>query len=304
MRIISASTRHRPPPFLRLPYQGQLWDIIVHASIPNMVSSAFELYHEPLPHAMPYMVMLVVSGEGTVERHGRRAPLVPGHLLVVDPVDSTLLRSTRKEPLHVVPFSFNLRLPDEPQDLVAPLADVLAEWSDEPLRPTDEPLALDDLHATRFHELLLALNSHMLPGPSVEWFPLHQRAFDLLAFTVEAFSAADDGVSADPALQRVRYRIERRFTEVLTLDELAREAGLSPHYLCRKFKAAYGLPPQQYQQYVQIRAACNHLRTSTLRVKEIARQTGFASPEHFTRLFRKRVGVSPREYRAAGPHAS
>jgi AraC-like DNA-binding protein len=288
-----------------LPYQGREWDIIVHASIPNNVGEPFELWHDPYPHAMPYHVVLVVSGQGRVERAGGNWPLSQGDLMVVDPGGSTVVRGLNGGRIHLLPFSFNLRLPDAETDLVAPLREVLQEWADEPLRPMDAPLHLDDLRAAHFHELIIALNSHSLPGPAVEWFPLHQRAFDLLAFTIAAFAAEAGGATtADPALQRVRDRIERRFAESLSLDELAREAGLSPYYLCRKFKATYGLPPQQYQQYIQIRAACNYLRTSNLRIKEIARQCGFASPEHFTRLFRKRVGQSPRAYRANGPAAT
>lgn len=75
----------------------------------------------------------------------------------------------------------------------------------------------------------------------------------------------------------------------------AAEMSESNFYLC--FKAWAGVSPVQYRQNICINAARSMLQNSSLTVAEIAAATGFDDPYYFSRVFKKMVGVSPREYR-------
>jgi AraC family transcriptional regulator len=79
----------------------------------------------------------------------------------------------------------------------------------------------------------------------------------------------------------------------LSIEELAREAGLSPSRFFRAFKATLGLPPHQYLLRRRLERARRLLDRPAARLADVALSTGFADQSHFTRLFRRQFGVTP-----------
>ncbi len=102
-----------------------------------------------------------------------------------------------------------------------------------------------------------------------------------------------------PALRRARDLIDRAYAEPLDLDALAREAGYSKFHFARAFAAAYGETPRVYLSRRRIERAKELLRAANLSVTEICFLVGFESLGSFSTLFRRLVGQSPSEYRAA-----
>lgn len=70
------------------------------------------------------------------------------------------------------------------------------------------------------------------------------------------------------------------------------------YYFSRLFKQSTGLSPHRYVLEQRIRRAQQVLRTSDMTIFEASVRTGFADQGHFTKVFRRFVGVSPTEYRA------
>ncbi len=101
------------------------------------------------------------------------------------------------------------------------------------------------------------------------------------------------------SLERARDILEQRPHELITLDELAQAAALSRFHLVRSFARQFGLPPHAYQLHVRIKRACHMLRDG-LQCVEVAPSVGFADQSHFTRHFKKIMGVTPSVY--AGTH--
>lgn len=96
----------------------------------------------------------------------------------------------------------------------------------------------------------------------------------------------------------------KRVTEYLTtpgmrpsLRDLAKEVGVHPVSVARAFRRHYGCTIGEFVRINRIQAACEMLRHSRLTIGEIAHETGFADQSHFTRCFRKVMGVSPGEYK-------
>lgn len=83
----------------------------------------------------------------------------------------------------------------------------------------------------------------------------------------------------------------------LTLAEIATSVGMSPYHFARAFKQATGLPPHQYLIQCRIEKAKSLLSQTNLAIAEIAYRVGFASQSHFTTLFRKHTGTTPKAYR-------
>ena len=85
----------------------------------------------------------------------------------------------------------------------------------------------------------------------------------------------------------------------ISLASMARIAGVSPNHFVLLFTKATGLTPHQYVLRARIASAKLHLNDEALSIAEVSKLAGFRTQEHFTKVFRKIVGVTPREFRSA-----
>lgn len=97
------------------------------------------------------------------------------------------------------------------------------------------------------------------------------------------------------AVRTVREYLDAHFDREIGLDELSRLTNLSPFYLNRTFGRELGMPPHAYQIQVRISRAKTMLRQQ-MPIADVAFRTGFADQSHFTRFFKKNVGVTPGEF--------
>jgi len=84
----------------------------------------------------------------------------------------------------------------------------------------------------------------------------------------------------------------------LDVPALARRAAMSVRHFGRVFRAEAGLSPAAYVERVRIETARRLLESNGRSVEEVAAASGFGTPETLRRAFARRVGLSPREYRA------
>ena len=101
------------------------------------------------------------------------------------------------------------------------------------------------------------------------------------------------------SLTDVRVHIDRNYARPLTVDRLAKLAGLSTYYFIRAFRAHAGQTPHQYLRACRIERARELLVTTPLPVTDICDAVGFQSLGSFSSLFRKLTGETPAAYRAA-----
>ena len=97
------------------------------------------------------------------------------------------------------------------------------------------------------------------------------------------------------AVERAKSYLQERYTESVTLDELAAVAGLSRFHLVRTFAKHIGLPPHAYQTHIRIERAKALLRAG-MPPATVATTAGFADQSHFTRHFKNIVGATPNVY--------
>jgi len=98
-------------------------------------------------------------------------------------------------------------------------------------------------------------------------------------------------------LQRCQHYIEENITENITIDVLARTAGLSPYYFIRAFKRSTGMTPHRSVLEARVRNAQTMLMNSDTGIGEIGRAVGFLSAGHFDAAFKKIVEMTPTAYR-------
>jgi AraC family transcriptional regulator len=97
----------------------------------------------------------------------------------------------------------------------------------------------------------------------------------------------------------VQDYIERNLGEAISLEDLARVAGVSRFHFARQFRACTGESPMGYLLRTRVERAKIRLRESHARVIDIAAELGFADQSHFTRRFRRLVGMPPSAYARA-----
>lgn len=91
--------------------------------------------------------------------------------------------------------------------------------------------------------------------------------------------------------------MESRINGCLTLEELSVKVSMTPQYLCRLFKQKTGHSPIEHFNRMKIQRACNLLDMTSEKIGEISTQIGIGDPYYFTRIFKRIMGVPPREYR-------
>ena len=105
---------------------------------------------------------------------------------------------------------------------------------------------------------------------------------------------------APGAIVSTLVHIQANLDGDLSLDRLARRAGLSPFHFHRTFRAAVGETIRSYAHRLRLERAAYRLLVHRDSVLDIALDCGFTSHETFTRAFRRRFGTSPSRYRNEG----
>lgn len=89
----------------------------------------------------------------------------------------------------------------------------------------------------------------------------------------------------------------RHYAQDIKIMEHAQNHLVSPSWFAEHFKQATGCSPQQYLIQQRITNAMHLLDTTEYSVAQVAAAVGYANPQYFHRLFRKRTGMTPTEYR-------
>lgn len=103
----------------------------------------------------------------------------------------------------------------------------------------------------------------------------------------------------DRRLARVVEFMSANLHRALTLDDLAREAGISVHHFGRRFRESTGMGPSGYLTSLRMAQAQLLLRTTDLPVSDIGLRCGYPRASTFATAFARHVGVTASSYRAS-----
>lgn len=104
-------------------------------------------------------------------------------------------------------------------------------------------------------------------------------------------------LSSDPVVAKTQYWLQNHLGEEIGIKGLADDMNVSQRTLIRRFNAEIGIPPLVYLQNVRIETAKQMLKTSGAPLAEIIERVGYLDGSSFSKLFKKRTGLTPHAYR-------
>jgi AraC-like DNA-binding protein len=116
--------------------------------------------------------------------------------------------------------------------------------------------------------------------------------------------SSKQAVPAVRHLVRARDLADTRYTDPLTVDDLAAAACMSRAHFSREFRRAFGESPYSYLLTRRLERAATLLRGTDYTVADICMQVGLTSVGSFTSSFTRAYGMPPTEYRESFPSAA
>lgn len=180
--------------------------------------------------------------------------------------------------------------------------DLVSDVAGGPVEIAEELGTTDPL----LEHLILALD-----GAVRRWTPTGRAYVDHLGLALASHLALVHGAGprapepervrglSDGELATVVDLMQSRLADPVSIDELARSVNLSRSQFARSFKERTGRPPHQHLIRLRLEHARRLLRTSDLRIADIAVRSGFAHQEHLTRAMSAHFGATPAVMRRA-----
>lgn len=146
-------------------------------------------------------------------------------------------------------------------------------------------------------ELTYLAHALRVPAVGLQESPGYREQFLMALEELRRRHLGSVPLELSPVVRRVRKHIDHHYMEELTLELLARTAAVSEFYLSRLFKRETGQTVVGYITERRLAAARELLSEGVLSVKEVSARSGFADPSYFSRVFSRREGVSPSDFR-------
>lgn len=242
-------------------------------------TTSYAIHRDTFPF---YSIEYVVRGSGSVKLHGRTYDLLPGRL-----------------------FSYGPRIPHHiTGDPADPLVKYFVDFSgtdsiktlDACGLPAGQVSTVYPAHSLQalFDEIINA-GLQMRRGEGI----LCRKLIECLALKIETARAPLEGAEnlAFGTYQQCRQFIEAHFLRLQTLEQIAAECHVDDAYLCRLFRRYDQQTPYQYLLRLKMNLAAERLQQKSTLVKQVAAETGFSDPFHFSRVFTKVFGISPAAFR-------
>lgn len=155
----------------------------------------------------------------------------------------------------------------------------------------------------RLSSLLFVLERERMSG-----YPSGRMFIDGIEQALAAIVVCYDGVARRTSqvykggltpyrMKRVTEFIHEHIEEEITLNELANNVGLSPSHFCSLFRKTSGKTPHQFILHCRIQHAKELLAKHSHSILDVALASGFRTHQHFSRIFRRQVGIPPSAYR-------
>lgn len=119
------------------------------------------------------------------------------------------------------------------------------------------------------------------------------RSFILITSYVKAQSNID---YSNHIVKATKDYLEQHYAEDISLEDVAEQVNISPQYFSKLIKKSTGFNFIDWLSMLRVKKAKELLTNSDLTVKEVCFMVGYKDPNYFSRIFKKRIGITPSEY--------
>ena len=222
------------------------------------------------PTARPYyMIHYVSRGKGTLLRGGKTYTVPAGSFFLVRPDEVTLYRADRADPWDYVWICFS--------GTQASVFDALPE-------------PVDTLPRDLFDEVRRMINDGF-PG----WHNRKEEYLVTVLYRLITQLFSDEPTRSHYAERAANY-IRTEYDRKISVEQIADSLSLDRRYLSRLFRTRYGVSMRQYLADIRLRRAA-HLLKSGYSVSETAGLVGYEDRSDFSRMFKRKFGVSPQQFK-------
>jgi AraC family transcriptional regulator of arabinose operon len=245
-------------------------------------------YTEQLPH---FLFRLQAEGSSHALVNGRIRKINTGDLLLYRSGDPYELRVDYNEDGEISSGDYYLFCK----------GDWIEQWWNRSFKSTCTHIDLD--------ERILSLWRHL----HIEKHKVGETNVELIGFLLAALCVSLERAVSGASLQqgnspknvkfisnRMKRYIEDHATKTFKIEDVAQHVGLSVSRAVTLFKASFHLTMIQYAIEIKLSTAIELMNYSTFNLEQIAFSSGFGNYAYFHKVFRKKFGVSPTEYRLNG----
>ncbi len=248
-----------------------------------------EPFHSFGPGVRPnYVIHYILDGAGTYKVDGRNYRLEAGQGFILEPNVLTFYQADRERPWTYVWVGFSgARAPEYLSCLGF----------------NHNHLIFKSSESKRIRELVFKMLGSGKNSPKSEFY-LHGLFFEFFSCLIDENmpqqqeDLAHDRETTNRYLREAIAYIQQHFSEGLRVSDLADHVAVSRGYLYQIFNETLGMSPKQYLTNFCMTRATELLTLDDQPVEEVAKSCGYPNPVAFSALFRKRMGISPTQYRA------
>ncbi len=124
-----------------------------------------------------------------------------------------------------------------------------------------------------------------------------QRQFQGDSSVLEESVGKKAGERSTMIVMEAKKYIDCHYMNDISIEILAEHFNISTNHFNRIFKQIYDIACKDYLITVRVEAAKRYLSSPSLTVREVGSMVGYPDPNYFTKVFRKRTGMTPTEYR-------
>ncbi len=161
--------------------------------------------------------------------------------------------------------------------------------------PLGKPFYLKKAHLFEKYTTLISeeIRPHVIPDLRI----IENIYRNFLIELERDLSQTDNHTTIPENIQKVKDLLDTKYYTNIHLKDLSYECNLAPNYLTSEFKKYYGLSIINYLIQVRVFHAKILLGDPKLNIGDVAREVGYEDLQHFSKLFKKHIGLSPSEFR-------
>lgn len=154
----------------------------------------------------------------------------------------------------------------------------------------------DETETVKITERIYELIAEKKSADTLRNIMIRNLINELIITMIRKCSPAQIEPAPLPIQQAVSY-LNEHFYEKITLEEMAKELNFSANYIGKLFKSQMKCSFNEYVNTLRLKHACSLLHSSNMSIKEIADASGYSSIEYFMYAFKKKMMMTPGEYR-------